>query len=156
MVDASANEHIIPAAEWIQSMLPLLKDGYGLKIHPAGRSMRPFIAGGRDYVILYAAQGETLHRNDVLLYERPDGCLVLHRIHHVDPEGIYCLGDAQVAVEGPIPVDKAYAIAGEIVRKGRSIGCKNRLYRALSEVWMRLRPLRPLVFTLWHTAKGSN
>lgn len=148
-MDKTQNETLVPAAEWMRTLLPLLQAGHELKLYPAGTSMRPFVRGGRDTVEVRPAAGRPLRRGDIVLYEREDGMLVLHRVHHTGPGGVFCVGDAQTDIEGPIAPGRVHAVTAAITRKGRRIDCGGRLYRLLAGLWLCARPLRPLIFRLW-------
>lgn len=142
--------------EWVSTMLPLLQEGLGLTIYPVGGSMRPFISQGRgDHVVVHAIQGRKLRRGDILLYRGAEsGLLTLHRIVHIRKGQIYCLGDSQVPIEGPLPPETIYAVATTLVRKGRAIDCNNVIYRAAVNIWLLTRPIRPFIFRAWSRLKG--
>ena len=140
----------IPASVWMEAIKPLFREGYALKICPSGRSMIPFIRGGRDEVLLRSAINARLKRGDIVLYTRTDGIHVLHRVHHIHGELFYLLGDAQTQVEGPLKRSSIQAVAASITRKGREIKCDNRLYRMFSSIWLTLRPFRPLILNLYY------
>ena len=141
---------VIPASVWMEAVKPLIEKGYSLRICPSGRSMVPFICGGRDEVLLRSAANTRLKRGDIALYARPDGIHVLHRIHHVKGEGYYMLGDAQTCVEGPLEISSIKAVAASVIRKGREINCNNMFFRAASRAWLALRPLRPLLLRIYY------
>ncbi len=133
-------------------MLNLLPERESIKISPTGNSMRPFISGYRDDVFLIKPSFP-LKRNDIALYQRESGQYVLHRIHHskvINGETLYFfLGDSQTTLEGPIHECCIHAIATQILRKGRIIKCNNLLYRFISQVWLILQPLRPMILKLY-------
>lgn len=62
---------------------------------PQGISMRPMLRQGRDTVLLVPPERE-LRRGDVILYRRPSGKLVLHRIVRAEKDG-YLLGADNLA-----------------------------------------------------------
>ena len=51
-----------------------------LPLEVSGSSMTPFLAPGRDSVLL-AKPGETLRRGDIALYQRESGAYVMHRVY---------------------------------------------------------------------------
>ena len=146
---------IVPASVWFQAIDPLLREGYQLKIRPEGRSMVPFLTGGRDYAVLSAADGAyRFKKNDVVLYAVEDGVHVLHRVCRINNNGIYTLGDALTDVEGPFQRNDILASADYIIRKGRRIDRLNRRYLFLVSVWRFLRPLRPLIINGYFRLKA--
>ncbi|NBJ14690.1 MAG: hypothetical protein FNP40_03785 [Dehalobacter sp. 4CP] len=58
------------------------------------------------------------------------------------------LGDAQTWIEGPIEKENVLAVVTTIMRKGKSIECRNQGYQFIVELWLLLRPLRPLIMKI--------
>lgn len=145
MVEERITESIIPATEWMAAIKPLLDDGLTLKISPSGLSMYPFLVGGRDEVLLRSAETKKLRRGDITLYSREDGLHVLHRIHHIKNNEYYMLGDAQTGIEGPIARKNVHAVAEAVIWKNNQIGCDDILLSFLVNIWLLLRPVRPII-----------
>lgn len=139
-------ENVIPAAEWITVIKPLIDNGYNFKLHPMGTSMLPFICGGRDDVLLTSAENRKLKRGDIVLYSRPTGLFVLHRIHHIRGNLFFMLGDAHTSIEGPISRNCIYAVAASVTRKGKEYHCDDILMHFLALSWLLARPFRPYLF----------
>ncbi len=125
----------------------LLEQGHGVELSPQGYSMHPFLTPGRDRVILETPSGP-LRRGQVALYRRDSGLLVLHRVVKINRQGIYFVGDNQWEVEGPLRPEQVIGVMRGFVRKGIAYGEENLLYRAYSRLWLALRPLRPIFFSL--------
>lgn len=134
----------IPAVQWSSALLPLLKEGHELRLPLSGRSMFPLIAGGRDEIVISDCSGKMPVRGDIALFVRKDGTHVLHRIHHVKGGRFYMLGDAQTVIEGPVEKEDLLAIAVAVIRKGKTIKCSRLFFRAISELWLLVRPFRPV------------
>ena len=136
----------IPATEWFRAILPLMNEGYQLKICPAGRSMVPFLTGGRDEAVLSVPDKNRLFRkNDIVLFKDCGGMHVLHRVCRVDKDGIYTLGDGNTGTEGPLQREDILAVTDYIIRKGSIIRNDDRKYLFLVGLWRMIRPFRPLV-----------
>lgn len=120
----------------------LLRQGRTLQIMPQGFSMYPLLYPGRDEVILRAADPEELKRGDVVLYRREGSILVLHRILRKRAEGFYMVGDNQTEVEGPVSAEQIRGVMTGFIRKGRAVSVNNPAYRAVSGIWLLLRPFR--------------
>ena len=119
----------------------LLRAGGGVRITVTGNSMFPMLRDRKDSVVL-AAPGK-VGRFDLPLYRRDGGQFVLHRVMRVK-KGVYSMcGDNQTALETPIREDQLLAVAVEFCRNGRTISCKNPLYRLYAALWGILRPWRP-------------
>ena len=136
----------IPAAIWFEAISPLLREGYRFKISPQGRSMVPFLAGGRDEAVLYAPVDEYVYKkNDIVLFKSSAGIHILHRICRLTNNGIYTLGDGNVTSEGPFRREEILAVADYIVRKGKILRNDDWKYAFLVNVWRVIRPFRPVV-----------
>ena len=106
--------------------------------------MYPLLVGGRDSLILNKIDRK-LKRGDICLYRRDTGIYVTHSVHHVDKAGIYMLGESQTGIEGPLSMDHMLAYAEGFIRKGKLYSCSNFFYRFFHEIWMILRPARPML-----------
>ena len=118
----------------------LLKDGNIIRIHPQGYSMYPLFLPGRDEALIESVCADACKKNDVVLYRRDSGILVLHRICRITDDGFYLVGDNQREVEGPL---RPSQIIGRLVAFVRQP-----FYRFLSSLWLFLLPVRPLCFRL--------
>ena len=85
----------------------LLRDGNIIRIRPQGYSMYPLFIPGRDEALIQQADSTDCRRNDVVLYRRDQGILVLHRICRVTSDGFYMVGDNQFEVEVTSPPGSA-------------------------------------------------
>jgi len=143
-------EKLIRAEEWFAAIEPLLREGYQFKICPAGRSMVPFLCGGRDEAVLSVPDNSyTYKKNDVVLYRIENGKFVLHRICRVNKKGLYTLGDGNIGIEGPLKREEILALVDYIIRKGKKIRKNDRMYIILVSIWRFIRPFRPLVFKVY-------
>ena len=122
------------------SLMPLIsaklaQEG-SVKIPASGNSMIPLFRHGRDQVTLRGVQGETLNKYDMILYRRPNGGYVLHRIVGVREEGYVVRGDAQLWDEYPVPREWVIARVEEFRRGVRSGRCADLGYRAYCVIWV--------------------
>jgi hypothetical protein len=133
----------IPVSEWFKLIIPIMCDGYQLKICPQGGSMIPFLVGGRDEAVLSIPSDDFKFKvNDIVLYQIEGGIHVLHRICRICGEDIYTLGDAQLEIEGPMRREDIIAVADYIIRKGKKITRANIRYSILATIWRWIRPFR--------------
>lgn len=126
----------------------LLRDGNIIRIRPQGYSMYPLFIPGRDEALIQQADSTDCRRNDVVLYRRDQGILVLHRICQVTSDGFYMVGDNQFEVEGPLRPDQLRGRLIAFIHNGKEISVKNPVYRFLSSLWLGMLPLRPFCFRL--------
>ena len=91
-----ANEILIP------ELARLLAEGKEVRFTPSGVSMRPYIEGDRDSVVLAPLKREP-RRGDILLAEVETLCgrktYVLHRLIRIEGEELVLQGDGNLAGE---------------------------------------------------------
>ena len=126
----------------------LLKDGNIIRIHPQGYSMYPLFLPGRDEALIESVCADACKKNDVVLYRRDSGILVLHRICRITDDGFYLVGDNQREVEGPLRPSQIIGRLVAFVRDGKEISAEQPFYRFLSSLWLFLLPVRPFCFRL--------
>lgn len=97
-------EHVLDTGEYLDTVCGLLREGRGnIPVPVRGVSMRPFLRTG-DTVWLEPIRGP-VKPGDILLFQRPNGQYILHRVHRRFRDGSFgMLGDSQVAVE-PVEAD---------------------------------------------------
>ena len=129
-----ANDILIPEME------RMLNEGREVLFTPSGVSMRPFIEGGRDSVVL-SRPTAPIRRGDILLarYIRPDESetYVLHRVLRVDRNGTVVLqGDGNLQGEEWIRPENVLGIVTRIQWPSgrRKPMCRGRLWQALMPV----------------------
>ena len=135
--------HTADTIQYKYDLEQLLADGHPIRIRPQGYSMYPLFIPGRDEAIIEPVTPDRLRRNDVALYRRDQGILVLHRICRVTKDGFYLVGDNQSEIEGPLRPDQFRGKLAEVIRNRRKISVRNPLYRFLSSLWLLLCPVRP-------------
>ena len=139
-----------------QAFLPVCKEvlavGGSLPLRVTGVSMRPFLKEGRDTVLLMPVEG-VLRRGDVVLFTRPGGKLVLHRIVRVQNGTVTVTGDNQVELE-TVPQEAVLAVVQRVLRGEKTLGPGNFEWIFFRTVWRRLRPVRPVFWWLRRLLKG--
>lgn len=113
---------IVKAAEFMPMALELIARGAAVPLVVSGNSMEPFLTAGRDSVILTARRAKKPRRGDILLFTRPDGSYVVHRVHRADGSGVRFVGDAQSFIEGPVPYGHLLAEVRTVIRRGAKVG----------------------------------
>lgn len=110
----------------------------------AGTSMQPLIRKGRDVITILPPE-EPFKVGDIVLFQRPDGVYVVHRIWRIEGDQIITLGDN---CENPDPPLKETQILGKVVRirRGRRvIETDSAGQQRYGRVWMKLLPIRKRV-----------
>jgi len=136
--------------DWMKLVSGRIAAGQKLQISPRGSSMYPLLVGKRDEVILTRLD-RPLKRGDICMFRRYDGTYVIHSIHHIDHGNLYFLGESQIYIEGPIAAEQVVARAESFVRKGREYSCSSLWYRMMHEIWIFLRPLRPILIETYRS-----
>ncbi len=143
-----------------EKLLPLLKEGKEVEIHPSGTSMFPLINPPSDSVVLRAIGDTPIKTGDILLYQRESGLLVLHRLCRIKQDGYYFTGDNQTEVEGPLQASQLLAIVTCICRNGHTFRVTHPVYKICSRIWLFLRPVRPFISRplgmLWRRLRRSH
>lgn len=129
-----ANDILIPEME------RMLNEGREVLFTPSGVSMRPFIEGGRDSVVLRRPSAP-IRRGDILLARcvRQDGSetYVLHRVLRVEKDGAAVLqGDGNLLGEERIRPENVLGIVIRIQWPSgrRKPMCRGRLWQTLMPV----------------------
>lgn len=137
----------------------LLQEGNTIQFVPNGFSMYPLFDPRRpDQAIVEPVGDRKLKRGDVVLFRRdgkPEetdaqgnrmGILVIHRIAKVRGQEIFCVGDNQYLLEGPLRPDQVKGVLTGRVRGGKTLPVTALSYRIITGLWLFLLPLRRPVF----------
>lgn len=139
-----ANDILIP------ELARLLREEKEVRFTPSGVSMRPFIEGDKDSVVL-APLTRTPRRGDILLAKAiaqdERTAYVLHRVLRVEAEKIVLQGDGNLSGEEYCSTDN---IIGRVTRIERPNGKRKTLSRGI--IWHLLLPCRPFLLKIYrHT-----
>lgn len=118
----------------------LAENGYYVT-SPAGDSMRPFIIGGRDVVVVIPLDLPP-KKYDAVFYRRENGEHVIHRMVGKRGELYLLRGDNCYYTEA-VPQDALIGLARRVMREGREISLNShRGYRTAVFLWCGIYPLR--------------
>lgn len=121
----------------------LVQAGTAVPLCVTGSSMMPFLRPCRDVVWLKEAEESSFKVGDILLFERSDGSLVLHRVRKLLHGGRLLMnGDALTECE---VIERAQVIASvfEITAEDKKIRCDSfgsKLQRILWHPTLKIRP----------------
>ena len=125
----------------IDEAVALVNDGFSVTLPVAGRSMLPFIIGGRESVILAPPSG--LKRGIVALAWVEGRRYVLHRIERIEDDRVMLIGDGNLAGREHCRLADIKAMATHVVDSRQK---RHYLYtrwrKAASEIWWALLPIR--------------
>lgn len=139
-----ANDILIP------ELARLIAEGKEVRFTPSGVSMRPFIEGDRDSVILRKLECAP-RRGDILLAQVQTLCgnttYVLHRLIRIENETYILQGDGNLTGEERCALGD---IIGRVTRIENPDGRRKMLTRG--RVWYALRPVRKWLLKIYrHT-----
>ena len=131
----------------IPELARLLSEGKEVRFTPSGVSMRPFIEGDKDSVIL-APMNRAPQRGDILLAQVQTLCgrttYVLHRLIRVEGEQLTLMGDGNLAgTETCLRAD----VIGIVTRIESPKGRRKPLTRGY--LWYILRPVRKWLLKIY-------
>lgn len=131
----------------IPELARLLSEGKEVRFTPSGVSMRPFIEGDKDSVIL-APLNRAPQRGDILLAQVQTLCgrttYVLHRLIRVEGEQLTLMGDGNLAgTETCLRAD----VIGIVTRIESPKGRRKPLTRGY--IWFILRPVRKWLLKIY-------
>lgn len=144
----------MPTDEQILSeAIRLVDEGVQVTLPVNGRSMYPFIIGGRESVVLVKPQ--KLRVGHVVLARVEGGRHVVHRIVRIDGDRITLMGDGNLQGREHCCVDGVKALAIQVVGE---TGKKRPLYgfcgNLCAKIWYMARPVRRYMLKIFRVVKG--
>lgn len=144
--------HELTADELLTALNEAFENGDFFPLEVTGWSMRPLLTHGRDTVWLRPFVRADCKRGRILLYQRDNGRLVLHRVRECLKHGYLMNGDAQSACEFILDTQVAAEVF-KICRRGRMMDCASLRLRLWDMIWYPTRPVRALIFKAGHRIK---
>ena len=129
----------------MESLMPVirlqLENGGRSSLVVTGVSMHPTLRHCRDMVELVPPPAQ-LRRGDLILYQRPEGTYVLHRIVTKPKDGQFiCSGDHQWEPE-TVQTTQVIALVDTYIRDGKKIPVKSLSCRLWVWLWVGMFPIR--------------
>ena len=124
---------VIDTREYVSVLKQLTDDGREVSMRIAGNSMAPF-------TIFFRKPEAKLKKGDMVFFKRRNGQYIMHRIHHVKPDGYYIVGDAQCMIEGPVAGEQIFAVVTKVIRKGKTIQPGDFWWEFFRHVWLHMIP----------------
>ena len=107
-----------------------------------GMSMWPFLCHGRDQVIVEKCDSTTLKTGDIILFQKPEGKYILHRITKIEDDLFETTGDGNCFRDGFFSFSCVKAKVVCLIRKDKKIDCKSWIWKVVFQTWMLLFPIR--------------
>lgn len=137
----------IDTKNYLDALCELVSEGKIVSTVISGGSMLPFLSPQRDYAFLERISRK-LRRGDIVLYKRPNGDYVLHRIRKIKDEEFFLIGDRQTETERGIKKENLCALVTSVKRNGKILGEKSFTWFFYKHIWLALVPLRPFLLKL--------
>lgn len=120
----------------------LLSQGKRVKLRAKGNSMRPFIHGGEDTLVL--AQRNPLRKGDVVLARIDGKRYVAHRIVEMRQDRVTLMGDANLYETEECRLSDIFGTVESIIRNGKEHIIMSPYARFRAQTWRFFLPLRRL------------
>lgn len=144
---------ILDTKEYLDTVVSLLGEAdAGIPLRISGTSMTPFLHPGD--VVYLSRPARPVRGGDIVLFTRPDGSYVLHRIIKKKAGFFLALGDAQNVPE-PVPPERIHAVVTSVQLQGRVLTDRHPRCLFFRFPWRWLAPLRPAIGQLRARIKKS-
>lgn len=128
-------ELILPDDVMMESLASLLDEGREVRFTPKGQSMRPFIEGWRDSVVL--KKMATVEVGDVVLAKLENGSFAIHRVISKSGEKLTLMGDGNLSgTESALTGGVLGTVTGIVKPNGKRVKPKK------GRLWVKLLPFR--------------
>ena len=140
---------IVDTKEYLDMVCGLLREGHTkVPVTVTGSSMTPFLHHG-DTVYLNPVQ-QPPKKGDIVLYSRPSGKYILHRVVEVRRDGSYImLGDCQTEREWIESADSIHGLVVCALHKGQMLTPESPRWRFFYTVWLHVVPARQAIMKSW-------
>lgn len=142
---------------YLSVLKEMIQEGNDVSLVITGGSMLPFLAHGRDKILVSPIRG-SLKQGDMAFFQRDTGQYVMHRIHRICPgpgegeERYFFVGDAQTIVEGPIGREQIFGVITAVQRKGKWLRAGDFWWEFFRTVWLHVVPARRVLMNLYSAA----
>lgn len=138
---------LLDTKAYLDQVCAMLREGAeSVPVPVAGTSMCPFLRHG-DTVYLDLPR-RALKKGDIVLFTRPDGRYILHRIAKAcPPDGFLLLGDNQISPEA-VPEARICAIVTSARCGGKLVFPDSARWRFYAGPWLVLTPHRTKIAAL--------
>lgn len=132
----------------LSEAIRLVNEGIEVVFPVNGRSMRPFIEGGRDSVVF--VRPTNVKPMDVVLAKTVDNRYVIHRVMEMASDRVTLMGDGNLQGREHADCKQIYAKVTHVVHPN---GYKRSLYtpfvQFVQKMWVSLLPLRRYLLKLY-------
>ena len=132
----------------LSEAIRLVGEGVEVTFPVNGRSMRPFIEGGRDSVVL--VRPDHVKPLDVVLAKTENGRYVIHRVIKITGDRATLMGDGNLVGCESCECKKIYAkVAYVVTPNGKRRALNTPFIHFVQKMWVRVLPLRRYLLKLY-------
>ena len=137
----------------ISEAIRLVEEGVSVTLPVDGRSMLPFIIGGKESVVLQRPRQPQI--GDVVLALVEDGRYVVHRIIRIDGDHVTLMGDGNLVGTERCTIPNIKALTTHVVdAKGQMHQIDTPWRRRAVRLWWHLRPVRRYILAIYKRIKN--
>lgn len=107
-----------------------------------GDSMMPLLRQNRDLMVIVRKDAQRCRKYDVVLYQRPTGQYVLHRILKVRPQDYILCGDNRWERESGVQDSWILGVLTAVIRDGKELPVTSWRYKLYVHLWCDLFVVR--------------
>lgn len=130
-----------------ESVRGMLAEGHTVTLRVKGQSMRPFLEGGQDKVVITPLH--EVKRGDMVLAEISQRQFVLHRVVKINGERITLMGDGNLIGTESCDLNDVVGMVGSVIRNGKIINIQSIKCRFYVYLWMALKPIRRYLLAIY-------
>jgi hypothetical protein len=114
-----------------------------------GYSMWPLLHEGRDLMIIDKKPEGRMKKYDAILYKRPCGKYIMHRILKVRQDDYVLCGDNRWLREFGVKDEWILGVLTAVVRKGKRVSVTSWKYRLYVHIWCDFYWIRAFILRGW-------
>lgn len=114
-----------------------------------GDSMWPLLHEGQDLMIIDKKPEGRMKKYDAILYKRPCGKYIMHRIMKVRKDDYVLCGDNRWQREFGVKDEWILGVLTAVIRKGKRISVTNWKYRLYVHIWCDFYWIRAFILRGW-------
>lgn len=138
--------HILPNDILLKEVCQMLAQGKSVKFRAKGNSMRPFIRGDSDTLLL--TPPSNLRKGDIVLAKTENNSYIIHRIIKINENTILLAGDNNLFQQEKCSKPDTFGTVKVIIRDGKKHNLTSPTSRLLALIWYLLLPLRRLHYKI--------
>lgn len=144
------DKYVVSTSEIRGTLTDLLENGGYVPVCVSGYSMRPLLRHNKDTVWIKKCSVSDLRQGRIILYQRNNGKLFLHRIRKVKKPDLFVVnGDAHTYCEN-VDVSQVLGAVYDIERNGRRLPYNCMKLKCYEKIWYLTKPFRPILLRLLH------